>query len=215
MRQFISTALVATALVGMLPFVAIAQDQQVIKTTETETVETTVPYQVEYVFNRDLGAGRTKKTDNGKDGKVITTFTKFLEDGVVVMMSKSTEVVAPQNAVIQMGTAGFKQASRSKFTRDKVLEMESTAYLPTDGSGSGLTASGRRAAYGVVAVDPRVIPLGTLVFVEGYGFAIAADTGGAIKGNIIDVCMHDRSEAMRWGRRKVTVHIFKGREPKE
>jgi 3D (Asp-Asp-Asp) domain-containing protein len=65
-----------------------------------------------------------------------------------------------------------------------------------------------QAQFGVVAVDPKVIPLRTLLFVEGYGFAIAADTGGAIKGNKIDVCIPDRRRIYEWGRRKVTVYIF-------
>ena len=65
---------------------------------------------------------------------------------------------------------------------------------------------------GVVAVDPRVIPLGTLLYVEGYGFAIASDIGSAIKGNKIDLCYTTRKEALRFGRKKVRVHIFaKGR----
>jgi len=49
------------------------------------------------------------------------------------------------------------------------------------------------------------------VFVEGYGFALACDTGGAIKGKKIDLCMQERSAALKFGRRKVTVHVFHGR----
>ncbi|MER3495758.1 MAG: hypothetical protein C4320_02400, partial [Armatimonadota bacterium] len=67
------------------------------------------------------------------------------------------------------------------------------------------------AGYGQVAVDPRVIPLGTMVYVENYGFAIASDTGGAIKGNRIDLCYRTNAECLRFGRRKVRVHILKGR----
>ena len=62
--------------------------------------------------------------------------------------------------------------------------------------------------YGVVAVDPRVIPLKSLVYVEGYGFAIAADTGGAIKGKRIDLCYPSRAMAKRFGRRNVRVHLL-------
>jgi 3D (Asp-Asp-Asp) domain-containing protein len=64
------------------------------------------------------------------------------------------------------------------------------------------------ATKGIIAVDPRVIPLGTRVFVDGYGPAIAADTGGAIHGSHIDVCFDSRSEALRWGRRTVQVMIL-------
>ena len=86
--------------------------------------------------------------------------------------------------------------------------MRATAYLPTDGSATGTTAMGIPATYGIVAVDPRVIPLGTRVYIPGYGEALAADTGGAIKGYKIDLCMESYSQAMRFGRRDVTVYIL-------
>jgi 3D (Asp-Asp-Asp) domain-containing protein len=68
-----------------------------------------------------------------------------------------------------------------------------------------------RATYGLVAVDPRVIPLGTHLYVEGYGFALAADTGGAIKGNRIDLCYDSVAFANRFGRKKVRVHVLETR----
>jgi len=89
--------------------------------------------------------------------------------------------------------------------------MSASAYdtsQQTIPGGSGITATGVPAEYGIVAVDPRVIPLGTYVFIEGYGVALAADTGGAIKGNRIDLCFDSRSEALAFGRRKVKVHIL-------
>lgn len=58
-----------------------------------------------------------------------------------------------------------------------------------------------------IAVDPSVIPLGSKVYVDGYGYAIAADTGGAIKGNIIDLYLNTSSECTSWGRRPVNVLI--------
>ena len=90
----------------------------------------------------------------------------------------------------------------------QVFSMEATAYLPTDGSAEGLTAMGIPATYGIVAVDPDVIPLGTKVYVPGYGVALAADTGGAIYGYKIDLCMESYDEAMDFGRRNVTVFVL-------
>lgn len=88
------------------------------------------------------------------------------------------------------------------------MTVEATAY---DGySMGGMTASGVRInSQGdrVIAVDPSVIPLGSRVYVEGYGEAIAADTGGAIKGGIIDLNM-SQSEAIAWGRRPVNITIL-------
>ena len=79
----------------------------------------------------------------------------------------------------------------------------------SDGS-RGTTATGRPAGQGIVAVDPKVIPLGTRVYVEGYGEAIAADVGGAIKGNKIDLCFEWSNARIRqeFGRRNVTVYIL-------
>ena len=89
------------------------------------------------------------------------------------------------------------------------IDMEATAYLPSDGGGSGITALGIPATYGIVAVDPYVIPLGSRVYIPGYGEALAADTGGAIYGNRIDLCMESYWEAMDFGRRYVTVFVLK------
>ena len=90
-----------------------------------------------------------------------------------------------------------------------VMSMEATAYLPGDGDGSGITATGIPATYGVAAVDPAVIPLGSRLYIPGYGEAIAADTGGAIYGYRIDLCMESYSEAMNFGRRNVTVYVLR------
>lgn len=91
----------------------------------------------------------------------------------------------------------------------EAISMEATAYLPTDGNGAGITAMGIPATYGIVAVDPDVIPLGTRVYIPGYGEALAADTGGAIQGYKIDLCMESYSEAMEFGRRVITVFVLK------
>ena len=90
-----------------------------------------------------------------------------------------------------------------------VMAMEATAYLPTDGNGAGITAMGIPATHGVAAVDPSVIPLGSRIYVPGYGEAIAADTGGAIYGYKIDLCMESYEEAMNFGRRTITVYVLK------
>ena len=89
-----------------------------------------------------------------------------------------------------------------------MLTIEASAYLPGDGDGRGITANGMVARRGVVAVDPDVIPLGTRLYISGYGVAIAADTGGAIVGNRIDLLMEDYGEAMNFGRRSVEVYIL-------
>jgi len=102
--------------------------------------------------------------------------------------------------------------SRGYFSGRRIIEMHATAYTaaPSENGGnrSGRTAIGLKIGHGVVAVDPRVIPLGTRLFIEGYGHAVAADTGSAIKGQRIDLGVDTRRESNRIGRRKVKVHIL-------
>ncbi|OPX22603.1 MAG: hypothetical protein B1H03_03980 [Planctomycetales bacterium 4484_113] len=92
------------------------------------------------------------------------------------------------------------------------LTMEATAYEPGPTSNgkwsTGYTAIGLKAGPGVVAVDPRVIPLRTRLYIENYGYAIAGDVGSAIKGNRIDLGFTTVDECMRFGRRKVIVYVL-------
>ncbi len=98
-------------------------------------------------------------------------------------------VVTPAPASVAQGT--------------RTLVVDAVAYhLP------GRTASGLPVGVGVIAVDPRVIPLGTRVFVPGYGAAVAADVGSAIKGAIIDLWMPSTAAARAWGRRTVTITVY-------
>jgi 3D (Asp-Asp-Asp) domain-containing protein len=93
----------------------------------------------------------------------------------------------------------------------RVLRLEATGYDPGPVDNTrgwvGSTKSGERARFGIVAVDPRIIPLGSSVYVEGYGPALAADIGGAIKGRRIDLCFNSSHQARAWGRRPVRVWL--------
>ena len=90
----------------------------------------------------------------------------------------------------------------------KVFHMRATAYTPYDGGNVGRTALGNYAGKGHAAVDPEMIPLGSIVYIEGYGYAICDDIGGAIKGNIIDVGVDTMAEAYEWGTRdNVKVYL--------
>jgi 3D (Asp-Asp-Asp) domain-containing protein len=82
--------------------------------------------------------------------------------------------------------------------------MQASAYTYTGFH----TATGLNPEVGMVAVDPSVIPMGTRLYIEGYGYARAADTGGAIKGDKIDLFMEEYSQCMGWGRRTVKVYIL-------
>ena len=103
---------------------------------------------------------------------------------------------------------GYVETSRGALRYTNVMVMEASAYLPTDGGGSCITATGLPAQHGVVAVDPDVIPLGTRLHIPGYGVAIAADTGGMIEGDMIDLCMEDYDDCIQFGRRDIDVYIL-------
>jgi len=105
-------------------------------------------------------------------------------------------------------TTKTKSASTSK----QKITMEATAYTANCTGCSGITRTGINLKANpnqkVIAVDPNIIPLGTKVYVEGYGTAIAGDTGGDIKGNRIDLFIPNRQDALNFGRRQVTVTVI-------
>ena len=92
-------------------------------------------------------------------------------------------------------------------------DMVATAYYAfgkggNDINGNGITAIGLRARKGIVAVDPKIIPLGTRLYIPGYGEALAADTGGWIKGSRIDLCFETLQECFGYGRRKIKIYLI-------
>lgn len=109
-------------------------------------------------------------------------------------------------------TVRLLTTSRGNFLYRRMRVMTATAYYPgPECIGkycTGLTFTGKKAMYGIVAVDPRVIPLGSFLYIEGYGHAEAADTGGAIRGNRIDLCFNTYREAVLYGRKRVQVYLL-------
>jgi len=110
------------------------------------------------------------------------------------------------------GQADFKVDQLKKLQGQGTLMLRATGYSPhaldTAPYDDGFSALGLPAGYGIVAVDPRVIPLGTYLYVEGYGYAIAADVGGDIKGKRIDLGFPNRQDALTFGTRWLQVHIL-------
>jgi len=166
----------------------------------TETVE--VPYKTETKGVDTLPQGTSKVVTKGQNGEDKVTYKIKYVDGVEASREEIARetVKAPVTEVIEKSTVGT--INGAEYSRKFVVK----AYSYT---GGGRTASGKPAAVGRIAVDPRVIPLGTRVYVEGYGFAEAADTGGNIKGNTIDVYYNSLSQCRQWGVRNVTIYILK------
>ena len=186
-----------------------------------EISEKPISYKVITLNDKNLSKGVKKVVVTGKNGVLEVVYEVFYKGGLIVKKETKEERVAVE-AVDQIVKVGTKQlssttshtvsrssgsTSNSANTGEKVLRMVATAYTPGHGCGFR-TATGARAQYRLVAVDPRVIPLGTHLYIEGYGNAIAADTGGAIKGNRIDLCFNTLQEAINFGRRTVVVHIL-------
>lgn len=160
--------------------------------------------------------GMEKIIQPGQKGLQVLTYRLRYEDGRLVRKDQiKTEVLKkPVTKVVVYGTRTVIRTlltSRGSYRYKEFRVMEATAYDPGPKSNypfTGITARGTKARYGVVAVDPRVIPLGSRLYIPGYGEAVAEDTGSAIKGNRIDLCFETLPEAVRFGRRPMQVYVL-------
>ncbi|HEY8392970.1 MAG TPA: G5 domain-containing protein [Capillibacterium sp.] len=187
-------------------------------TTGTITIEKEINPPVSYINDPNLDQGKQRVVNPGEKGILAQDYAVVYENGYEVSRTPLGErVVKPAvRKVIARGTRPLvytKTVGRGQVIRyTKVLTMEATAYEPGPQScgiyADGYTYTGKKATYGIAAVDPKVIPLGTKLYIEGYGFAAAEDIGSAIKGNRIDVCYDTLREALLWGRKKVKVYIL-------
>src|SRR5699024_7763964 len=191
-----------------------------IKVTEVETKhiteQETLDYKTEKKKDNNLEKGKEKLVKKGKNGSVEKTYKVVYENNKEVKRTKTDKkvLVKPENEVISIGTK--VNQSKNKSTKapsgGQTKTMEATAYTAECYGCSGVTATGidlnKNRHKKVIAVDPNVIPLGSRVWVSGYGEAIAGDTGGDIKGNRIDLHFPNKSAAFDYGRRSVTVKIL-------
>jgi 3D (Asp-Asp-Asp) domain-containing protein len=170
------------------------------------------------VVRRDgsLPRGMRRLAQPGRLGARVRRVAVTYADGAVIDRQELGAVLVrpPQERVMQIGTRRLF-ASRGEFAGKEIIHMEATAYAPWDGPGTDdITSIGLKAGHGVVAVDPIVIPLRTMLFIEGYGRAIAGDVGGAIKGHRIDLGFDNARAARQFGRRPVRVYILSTPPPR-
>ncbi|ARU63288.1 hypothetical protein CBW65_21610 [Tumebacillus avium] len=177
---------------------------------EVKVAEESIPFQTERQPDANLYTGTEKVLTSGVEGKAKITTKIVLENGKEVDRKEERTVVSePVNQVVSYGTQQrpivvASRGSDTNLTATKVLTMAASAYsMP-----GARTASGGAAGPGTIAVDPNVIPLGTKLYIEGYGYGVASDVGGSIKGNRIDIHFDTREQALQFGRRAVTVHIL-------
>lgn len=212
MRNCPTRVLLFTSCAAATASVAAGPQKRVVTpkiTEETVVRSTEIPSKVEYQLTRDMSAGRILKVRAGAPGKLVKTY-RIRRTGKKILGKEviGEERIEPTTTLYRIGKRGFA-TDRSGFVRSKVLSMHATGYDPHPAGGTGRTRLGYKAGFGHVAVDPRVIKLGSMVFVEGYGLALASDTGSAIKGNRIDLCFPTRSKAFQFGRRQVKVHVLR------
>lgn len=196
---------------------------------EIKDIIKTIEFAKEVRQSDSYDMGTTKVLQEGKEGEKVLSAKIIYEDGKEVSRSiVSEKVVKPAtNEILAIGTVRAIKVPASRGTDvrySKVLNVNSTAYTfdfnpntgrrddPSCGTATRIPAKRIPDGISTIAVDPRVIPLRTLVYVDGYGYAIAADTGGSIRGNIIDVFMDKFAEASKWGRRNTKVYILKDQD---
>ncbi|MCL2455911.1 MAG: 3D domain-containing protein, partial [Defluviitaleaceae bacterium] len=189
--------------------------------TRTEVELITLPYATIENKTNSVPQGRQHSRVEGEDGeKAITTSIVYIAGVEESRDYVGTEILRePVDAILDIGTGwlgSLTNVNAPDFHYSQRVRMEATAYTKYFGCtgkhpedpGFGITASGRPVQHGIVAVDRSVIPLGTRLYVDGYGFAIAADVGGAIRGDKIDLYMSTIEEALRFGRRHIDVWIL-------
>lgn len=205
--------------------VAPGTEIQIFKVEEiVEEVEEVIPHESLVKKIDTLNIGEERVAQKGQDGLKSIKINKVFENGKLVEEDIVEESIVKEATpeIIERGTKNLIASSRGTLRYRKVVTMTATAYdlsykstgkKPGD-RGYGITASGTKARPGVVAVDPNVIPLGTKLYVKSldgtndYGYCVAEDTGGAIKGNKIDLFFNSSSEVKKFGRRKVEVYIL-------
>ena len=167
----------------------------------------------------DLAAGDERTLQTGSPGVRETTvhYVRRNDERLQQTVLASRIIRAPRAKIVARGIAAYSSLAHvaalgfvsALHFAGSALHVIATAYTAGCYGCSGITASGVRAGFGVVAVDPRIIPLGTRLFVPGYGRAVAGDTGGAIVGRRVDLGFDTVAQAMRFGRQPMTVYVLK------
>ena len=170
----------------------------------TEEKKEAVAAQSVVVLDPSLGSGLVATTE-GKDGEGIFTYTTTYVNGAAVSTSRELKewITEPVDNALRLGTSitGHTGTYKVAWT----FTANTTAYYMGE---SAYGAAGGHCVYGTCAVDPSYIPYGTVLFVEGYGVAIANDCGSAVKNNVVDLYMRSYGESVQWGRRYMKTYVL-------
>lgn len=184
---------------------------------EIKTVSEEIPYQTVKRMTDALTIGEKRVAQQGQAGELLKTIEVTRRDGRETgRVELSRQIMRqPQDQILEHGTAGAVVTRGGESLRYKqVLNVTATAYT-TYKNTKGITATGTKARVGAIAVDPKVIPLGSRLYITSedgkswvYGTAVAEDTGGVIKGKKIDLYFNTVSECRQFGVRKAKVYIL-------
>ena len=170
--------------------------------------EVEVPFQTKTIDDPELTFGEKKVEKAGVKGKDIVTYENITRIGYEQKIELDRRhVTAPVDEIVRQGIAQSVLTPEGYKRYKKKIYGEATAYT-WGGGASGTTSLGLWPKRGIVAVDPRMIPYYTKMYIPGYGMAIAGDTGGAIVGHRIDLFMDSLYECYQWGRRDVEIYIL-------
>lgn len=176
-------------------------------TSRTETLR----FSKKTIVDETLAEGQTKIITTGKAGKK-TFQTKIIYHSSSEFSRETTlvEDIRPIEEVVAVSLSSlekFVETPAGKLKYSKKLNVWATSYDSTCMGCNEITAIGLNAGYGVIAVDPKTIPLRSKVYIPGYGVAIAGDTGGSIKGNKIDLGFDSIVDG-DWSARYTDIYIL-------
>ncbi|MCR6545228.1 3D domain-containing protein [Dehalobacterium formicoaceticum] len=179
---------------------------------ELITKKQALAYQVEKKNDASLERGKRRVVQKGQNGVREDTIKVTYQDGqkIAHKVVETKTIKKPVNEVIAQGTmqlasrGGSTERGGDRFDYSKSLRVSASAYTHT----GNRTKTGTSPKVGTIAVDPSVIPLGSKLYVEGYGYGRAEDVGGAIKGNRVDLFMPTEQQCLNWGRKSVQVYVL-------
>ncbi|MGL6105178.1 G5 domain-containing protein [Romboutsia sp.] len=192
---------------------AITKDGMKIKVIKVDVKEAkeyeNIPFETNLIEDKNLIKGITKIEQDGKYGEKELLYKLVYEDDKLVDKKLIKEIICtePTEKIIKKGTKeDFKLTSRGDISRvgkSEYMKVVATAY-----AGDTITSTGTAPKWGTIAIDPRIIPYGSKVYIPIFNMIFTAeDCGGAIKGNRIDIFMYSESQCNDWGRRSIDIYI--------
>jgi 3D (Asp-Asp-Asp) domain-containing protein len=193
--------------------------------TRVSAEDSLIPFAVSERRVGTLPPGVRRVVREGVAGTRVNIFRAVVTAGIEgsATLAAQRVIKEPVAEIVEVGTgdgstlrqlevAGVSQRAMARMVsapKGRTMRVVATGYSGIEPGAGGIgTASGRRAERGVIAVDPNVIPLGTRLYVPGYGYGVAGDTGSMINGRHVDLCFDSMAGIKSWGKRTVTITLL-------